>query len=142
MKKSKSYSKNEGSAVRATIITVLSVIVMLMLFTVIITSLVANQTLNAASTGPMCAAATAVSVFLGGWIGTVFAAGQYPISICAGAATVLLVLFCVNALLFDGNYPGIGQGIAMVFLGGAAVFAIKLARAKAGKKGRYKYRYG
>ena len=116
--------------------------IILALFAVIITSLVAAQTLDTASTGPLCAVAVAVSVFAGAWIGTVFAARQYPICICAGAAIVLIVLLCVNALLFDGIYPALLEGIAMVFLGGAAVFAIKLARAKAGNKGRYKYRYG
>ncbi len=105
---------------------------------IVITALVSSGTVEGTGFQPYAIAVLTASTFLGSLAAV---QNQNWMVVAASAGIYYILLVCINIVLFDGSFAGLGWGTAAVAFGVLAAVAIKTVRETGGKKPKYKYRY-
>lgn len=98
----------------------------------VLAALVNAEKLNIGSITVVTALVHLISSFLGGWLATLLTKQKRLVTALSTAAGYLLVMIGMTALIFDGQYQGIGLALLMVFIGSGAVILLGMR----GNKGR------
>lgn len=83
----------------------------------------------------------ALSALGGGISGLAVEKDKGFIAVIGGAAVFYLILICLNIVLFDGQFLGIGMGTLMVALGAGGSILLKNIPFAGRHKAKYKYHY-
>lgn len=108
---------------------------------IMITSLIQAEMMDMSDAGMYSAIVVMIATCLGSLIGSISCDEQYMIAICGGSAGYFVILCLLNALLFQGTFPGGLTGALMTILGAVVAVAVKVARKRTGKKGYRNRRY-
>jgi MFS family permease len=135
MNKTSSMGKKDSGVAMNIVLGGLISIICMLLLSVLLTVLVENETVSISSVSVFTMAIHLLSVFLGTILSITLEKGR--IAVIAGIITVayLVVLLCVNMLVFSAGFNGFGAGILSALAGG--VLAILLKGRLMGKK-KYK----
>lgn len=117
MKKARSITEKEtGSAVHIILGVLLSVACTFVL-SILLTVLVENEVISISAVPILSAVIHAISIFVGTLLSTAMEKGRIAIVAVIVVATYLIILLCINMLVFSSGFEGMGSTILSVFLG-------------------------
>lgn len=89
-------------------------------------ALVNSERMDIGNLSPTTAVIHILASFLGGWLASSLTGQKKLICVLGTAAGYLVVMLAITALLFDGQYQGVGLTILMVLIGAGAVILLGL----------------
>ena len=126
MKKISSMAKKEtGIAVHIALGVLLSAICTFIM-SIILTVMVENETISPGATSSFAIGIHAISVFIGSMLSLTLGKGR--IAVVAGIVAVcyLVVLLCINMLIFSSGFESIGAEMISSFAGGLLSMFLKI----------------
>ena len=141
MKKNRAKVGNKPSLWKGILLSLVISVVVMMLGAISVTALVSSGAVDETGYTGIIWLILALSALCGGISGFAVEKDKGFIVVIGGAAIYYLVLICINIVLFDGQFLGIGMGTFMVILGVGGSILLKNIPFTGSRKTKYKYRY-
>lgn len=141
MKYSLPKTGNKPSVLKGVILSALTSLIMVFFGAALLTALISAGTIDESAFSGFAWVVLFLSALAGSLAGYFGAKENGIVAAVSGAAVFYILLVCINIMLFDGQFSGIGWGSLMMLLGAAAGVVIKNVPFTGRRKGKYKYRY-
>ena len=139
MKKARSMTGKETGAAVHIILGVLMSVACTFALSILLAVLVEKEAVSISAVPTLSVGVHAISIFVGSMLSMTLEKGRIAIIAAIVAAAYLVILLCINMLIFSSGFEGIGATILSVFLGGLLSVFIK-GKFSGNKKHRIKMR--